>query len=153
MEITTSNNSRYSLLIRCCEIRVLFPWERFGFIVSAFRQCLPNRCPANGRIRHSIHTMFHDDRFRHLSNTKVITTTVWEPAVLVLLMGEIYESRRWDEFRWHDIRTSFPEEGSSFQKTLRICPWNFMRCNAVITDGRDLWTVSLIWPQIMRYSY
>jgi hypothetical protein len=30
--------------------------------------------------------------------------------VLVLLMGAIYEVRRWDGFTWHDIHTKFRED-------------------------------------------
>jgi hypothetical protein len=40
---------------------------------------------------HDICTKFHDDRFRHSSNIKVITSIVCEAAVLVLQMGGIYE--------------------------------------------------------------
>jgi hypothetical protein len=31
---------------------------------------------SNGSIRHNIHTKFHDDRFRHSSNIKGITSTI-----------------------------------------------------------------------------
>jgi hypothetical protein len=37
-----------------------------------------------------IHTKLNDDRFRHSSNVEVITATILEAAVLVLLMGGIY---------------------------------------------------------------
>jgi hypothetical protein len=56
--------------------------------------------------RYDIHTKFHDDRFRHSSNIAVIIWTIWEAAVLVLLMGQINEERRWDGLRWHDIISS-----------------------------------------------
>jgi hypothetical protein len=42
---------------------------------------------------HDIRTKFHDDWFRHSSNVKLITSVVWEAALLVLLMGRIYEVR------------------------------------------------------------
>jgi hypothetical protein len=43
------------------------------------------------------------------SNIKVIALIVWEPAVLVLLMGRIYDVhvRRWDGLRRYDIQTKF----------------------------------------------
>jgi hypothetical protein len=39
----------------------------------------------------SIHTKYHDYRFRHLSNIKAITATILEAITLVLLIEEIYE--------------------------------------------------------------
>jgi hypothetical protein len=41
-----------------------------------------------------ISSKIHDDPLRHSSNVKVITSTILEAAVLVLLMGVIYEARR-----------------------------------------------------------
>jgi hypothetical protein len=40
---------------------------------------------------HDIHAKFYDNRFRRSSNIKVIISTMSEAAVLVLLMGRIYE--------------------------------------------------------------
>jgi hypothetical protein len=40
---------------------------------------------------HDIHTKFHEHWFRHAGNIKVITLTISEAAVLVLLMGMIYD--------------------------------------------------------------
>jgi hypothetical protein len=57
----------------------------------------------DGFMQHDIRTKFHHDRFRHLSNIRVITATIWEAVMLVLLIGEIYELRRWDCFMWHNI--------------------------------------------------
>jgi hypothetical protein len=48
---------------------------------------------------HDIYTKSHDDRFKHSSNIKNITSTVWEDMVLVLLMREIYDLRHWDGLR------------------------------------------------------
>jgi hypothetical protein len=36
--------------------------------------------------------------------------TILEAAVLVLLMGGIYEVSRWDGFMLHDIHTKFHED-------------------------------------------
>jgi hypothetical protein len=56
---------------------------------------------------HDIHNKFHGNLFRHSSNIKVITSTNSDAAVLVLLMGMIYEVRCADGLRWHDIHTKF----------------------------------------------
>jgi hypothetical protein len=36
---------------------------------------------------HDIYANFHDDRFRHSSNVKIIAWAIWESTALVLLMG------------------------------------------------------------------
>jgi hypothetical protein len=46
-------------------------------------------------------TKFHDERFRHLTNVKVIASTIWGASVLVLLVGGIYDVCRWEGLRWH----------------------------------------------------
>jgi hypothetical protein len=51
-------------------------------------------CRLNGLRRHDMHTKFHDDRFRHLSNITVITATIREAVMLVLLIERIHEVRR-----------------------------------------------------------
>jgi hypothetical protein len=51
---------------------------------------------------HDTHTKFHDDRFRNSGNIKVITTAVWEAAMLVLLVTGIYEVCHWDGIRSND---------------------------------------------------
>jgi hypothetical protein len=56
---------------------------------------------------HDIHNNFHDNLFRHSSNIKVTTSTISEAAVLILLMGMIYEIRFGDGLRWHDVDTIF----------------------------------------------
>jgi hypothetical protein len=40
----------------------------------------------NGLRWQYIFINFHDDRFRHLSNIAVITATIWEAVILVLLI-------------------------------------------------------------------
>jgi hypothetical protein len=57
----------------------------------------------SGFILRDMHTKFHDDRFGHSSNVKGITSTIWEAAVLVLLMERMYEIYRLDDLRCHDI--------------------------------------------------
>jgi hypothetical protein len=43
----------------------------------------------NGLRWHDIHTKFHDDQFRCLSNITVITATIWEAVMLALLFEGI----------------------------------------------------------------
>jgi hypothetical protein len=50
---------------------------------------------------HDVHTKFHYDRFRHLSNITVITATIWEAVMLVSLIEGIYEVCHWDGFMWN----------------------------------------------------
>jgi hypothetical protein len=54
---------------------------------------------------HDIYTKFHGDRFRN-SIDMVITATVSNIPVLVLLMAGIYEAN----LRWHDVHTSFVKD-------------------------------------------
>lgn len=64
----------------------------------------------NGFRWHDLCTKFHDDRLRHLSNITVITATIWEAVMFVLLIERNYNVRRWDGFMWHDIHTKFQED-------------------------------------------
>jgi hypothetical protein len=41
--------------------------------------------------RYDIHTKIHEDWFRHSGNIKVITSTTWKAAVLVLLIIYAFE--------------------------------------------------------------
>jgi hypothetical protein len=52
-----------------------------------------------------IHDKSNDDRFRHSSNIKGITSKIWDAIVLVLLMTGIYDLRQWGSLRWIDIYT------------------------------------------------
>jgi hypothetical protein len=50
---------------------------------------------------------FHGNRFRHLSNTTIITTTIWEAGIFSILMVEgIYGVCRWGGCMWCDMPTS-----------------------------------------------
>jgi hypothetical protein len=70
--------------------------------------------------RHDIHTKFHEDWFGHSGNIKVIASTIWEAAVLVLLMGAIYEVRYLDGLRWHDVRTEFHEDWLGHSGNIKV---------------------------------
>jgi hypothetical protein len=54
------------------------------------------------------HTSIHGDRFSYLSNITVNAATIRKDVMLVLLMGDIYELRRSDRVRCHDIVTYKP---------------------------------------------
>jgi hypothetical protein len=46
---------------------------------------------SRGALRwHDIHVKFHEDWRGHSRNIKIITSKIWETAVLVILMGGIY---------------------------------------------------------------
>jgi hypothetical protein len=45
---------------------------------------------------HDIHTKFYKNWFGHSGNIKVVASTIWEAAVLVLLMWKIYDVCDWD---------------------------------------------------------
>jgi hypothetical protein len=65
----------------------------------------------SGDLRwHGMQTMSHDDRFRHSSNIKDITSA----KVLVLLMGGIYDICHWDGL----IHIKFHKNGSDIRKLI-----------------------------------
>jgi hypothetical protein len=49
-----------------------------------------------------MHTKLHEDWYRRQSSIKA--------AMLVLLLGGIYDARRWYGLMWHDIVTKFHED-------------------------------------------
>jgi hypothetical protein len=96
-------------------------------------------------IKH-IHTKSHDDRFRHSSNIKRITWTIWEVIVLLLMGRGISDVSHWDGLRRHDIYiTSFMKTGTDVQTILRFCLNNSNGCNIGITDVRRLCSALLRW--------
>jgi hypothetical protein len=77
---------------------------------------------------HDIHTEFHDDRLRHLTNNKVITATISQDSMLVLLMGEIHEV----------CLSGFMKTGTGVQAILRFYLGSLRGCNFGIIDDKDL---------------
>jgi hypothetical protein len=77
------------------------------------------RC-LDGLRRHDVRTEFHEDWLGHSGNIKVITSTIWEAAVLVLLTGAIYEVRCLDGLRWHDVRTEFHEDWFGHSGNIKV---------------------------------
>jgi hypothetical protein len=96
---------------------------------------------------HDINTKFHEDCLWHSGNMKVIASTIWEAAVLVLLMARIYGVSRWGYLRWHDTYIpSFMTIGSGIWVILGVLPQQNLRgYSVVITDERDLWCTPLKW--------
>jgi hypothetical protein len=68
-------------------------------------------------------------------------------------MEEIYELRRWDGLRWHDIYTKFPEDWCRHSSNIEVLPhqsrwllcWYYWR--------KDLWSAPLRWLHAAWYSY
>jgi hypothetical protein len=52
------------------------------------------------------HTKVHDDQFSQSINIKTDILTVREVAVLILLMGYIYDIRSWDGFKRYPYQFS-----------------------------------------------
>jgi hypothetical protein len=59
---------------------------------------------------YNIRTKFHDDRFRHLSNITVITVTIRDTVMLVLLIEGIYDVGHRDGLRRLDINAKFHKD-------------------------------------------
>jgi hypothetical protein len=88
-----------------------------------------------------MHTKFHEGWCGHSGSIKLITSTIWEAAVLVLLMGIINDVCRWVELRWHD--TYVPRTfGSAVQVILRVLPQQFER----------LWYWYYWWEGFLKYT-
>jgi hypothetical protein len=71
--------------------------------------------------------------------------------VLVLPTGKIYEVRRWDGTRWHDIHTKFHDDRFKHSSNIQII-------NSTISEAALLillmgWSMPLRWPQVTRYAY
>jgi hypothetical protein len=76
---------------------------------------------------HDIHIKFHDNRFRHLNNTTVITAKIWETVILALLIEGIYELCPWNGFVNHDIRTKFRKYWCSLSRNIKVLLQKSMR--------------------------
>jgi hypothetical protein len=82
----------------------------------------------------------------------IISSTIWESVVFVLLMRGISWIRRRDGLRWHDIYIPrFMEIDIDIQTILWLFLRNSRGCNAGITDGRDLWCMALRWLHVGWY--
>jgi hypothetical protein len=64
--------------------------------------------------------IFYEVWFDHSSKIKVITSTIWEAAMLVFLMGGIYEEYRWDDLRRQDIHTRFHDYRFWLSSNIRV---------------------------------
>lgn len=66
------------------------------------------------------YTRFYEEWSRHSSNIEVITWRIREAAVLITLMGRIYEVRNWDDLRWHDILTKFHDARLRHSRSITV---------------------------------
>jgi hypothetical protein len=77
---------------------------------------------------HDTHTKFHEDWFGPSSNIKVITSTIREATVLVLLIGRNYYSCLWVDLRRLDMYIpSFMTTDSGIRVILRVLPQQLER--------------------------
>jgi hypothetical protein len=86
-----------------------------------------------GVMWHDILTYFHDDRFRHASGIKLISSQIWEAALLELLMGIIYVERS----RGMIYLSRFMQTGADVQAILQVCLRNPNGCDVGIIDWKD----------------
>lgn len=84
-------------------------------------------------------------RFRHSRNIKVIGSTVWEAAVLVLLKGGGYRIRRSDCLRCHRFRHS------NNVKVIISTIWETALL-VLLRNVSDLWSMPLKWLQVTWYA-
>jgi hypothetical protein len=74
---------------------------------------------------------------------KDITSTIWGAAVLVLLMGRIYDLCRWDDLRRHDTYIpSFMKIDSGIQVILRV----------LLEQLEKLWCLYYRWEGFLKYA-
>jgi hypothetical protein len=79
-------------------------------------------------IKYTVEIAWHEDWYGHSGNIKVIPSTIWETAVLILLMGRIYNVCLWDYLRGHDIYApSFKTVDSGIQVILSVLLLKFER--------------------------
>jgi hypothetical protein len=92
------------------------------------------------------------------SGIQVILRLVHEQfaAVLELPMRRIYEVCHWDGLKWHYIHAKFHDDQFRHSSNIRVISYyinNFRVCSIGITDGRDLRSMALRWPQASWYTY
>jgi hypothetical protein len=82
-------SGKKTLVCMCNELNKIIQFEGLHcwYEIYEVHQC-------DGSRWHDIHTKFHEDWFRHSDNINVIASKIGEAAVLVLLMGRIYDVRR-----------------------------------------------------------
>jgi hypothetical protein len=56
----------------------------------------------------------------HSGNIKVLSQIIWEAAILVLLMEEICEVRRWDDLGCNGIHTQFHDDGFMISNNIKV---------------------------------
>jgi hypothetical protein len=75
----------------------------------------------------ALHTQSRDNWITQSSSINVITAIILKAAMLVLLMGGIYEVCRLDDLVWHDIYTDFHVVWYSRSSNIKALPQQFLR--------------------------
>jgi hypothetical protein len=69
-----------------------------------------------------------------MHNEVKYNNTIWETAVLVLLMEWTYEVHRFDDLRWHDNLPNFMKIATGVRAILKSYLSNLKLSNVGITD-------------------
>jgi hypothetical protein len=99
-----------------------------------------------------MHINFHEDWFWQSGNIKVITSKIWEAAVLILLMGRIHGVCRWDGLRWHDILTKSNADRFRHSSNIKGITSTIWEAILLVLLMRDLWCTPLKWAQVAWYT-
>jgi hypothetical protein len=59
----------------------------------------------------------------------------FEAAVLVLLMGEIYEVHRWDGFKWHNIHMTFNDDQFGHWSNIKVTASTIWEAAVLLMGG------------------
>jgi hypothetical protein len=93
---------------------------------------------SNGLRWHDVHTKFHGDQFKYLRNITVITATIEETVMLVLLTEEINEVSVEVVSCGIIYVQNFMKIDTGFKKILWFYLSNLKSRNVGVTDGKDL---------------
>jgi hypothetical protein len=63
---------------------------------------------------------FHTNWYRHSNNNMVITSTIWEASLLVLLIEGTYKVCCWNSLGWHDMHTKFHDDQLKHSSNIKV---------------------------------
>jgi hypothetical protein len=74
---------------------------------------------------------------RRSDNIKVISSTIWESSMLVLLTGNVYDVWHWDNLKWHDMYILHKDRfrNSSNIKVVILKTWEIAELAPLITKS------------------
>jgi hypothetical protein len=75
---------------------------------------------SDGLKCHDLHTIFYDDRFRHSTNIKVITSN-WRGCSVGITDGNYLQISPLDGFMWRDTHTRFHKDW--YRRSSNIKVW------------------------------